>query len=599
LDDHASENTSYSKDYIDNTRTPLVGHSLRDGFESRIRTRFLAIWPLVTHFILTNLVAAVMLTYVNNHYFSITTRTPDVRQADGSVTHWQYTLLQTDVTTALSFAQTVMRFVGALWTVPTVWRCIYILLELESVSLAEINWMLTWSLPTARMGGQIMVAIILLAAFPAQFSSPILTGSITWRSSRLLTNGTMSVGGISVSTDGPAFAQYWLIPPNAVDTIIPRAVAIADIAWGGRANTSSTPLPKRVLTSAQHVPLGSTLKNATTPYLIIDALDWIRDPKVSHALFQDGHGRWFPQDFPLAQIFTPFSNWTDNPFVALVPDHNWWGIVTHQWPQPTIVSETRTMMLVADRILNATSTTTCSRNSGYLGYIPPEIILEADFQQGREPMPSFTICFAYANVTYRAGVVTCNNCNISAPMVLEMASDAVVPKLQPDVMTEDALRLAPKVAQSMLLGNFSAPNVWNDTDIFVREMLVRSYQAAWNALTDRFQAPSTSVESRVEVPIQLSQALVAPWRIYLWVGLNFMLTLSGILFWIAQKRCKKPMVIDAGVAALLVNPVGVLDIAKRELNDLSILLDADSKAVGPMKLVLSDRHRILIATDHR
>jgi hypothetical protein len=341
------------------------------------------------------------------------------------------------------------------------------------------------------------------------------------------------------------------------------------------------------------------LTNATTPYLIIDALDWVRDPQVSHALFQEGQGRWSP-DSDLARPFVPFSNWTDNPFVALVPDHNQWGMTAQQWPQPTIVSETRTMMLVADRILNATSTTTCSRNTGYLGYVPPEIILEADFHNELPPMPSYTICFAYANVTYRAGVVPCLHCNFSASMVLEMASDAVVPKLQPDVMTVDALSLAPKVAQFMLLGNFSAPNAWNNTNDFVREMLVRSYQAAWNALTDRFESPSTSVTSSVMIPVPLSQACVASWRIYLWAGLNFMLTLSGLLFWIVRKKCKKPMVINAGVAAFLVNPVKVLDVAKRELDDLSTLLDADSEAVGPMKFELSeDNHRVLIATNHK
>jgi len=571
---------------------------VRDALENRTIPRILATWPLVVHFILTIVVATVMFTNVNNHYFGITTRRPDVPQVNGSVTHWHYILLQTDVTTAVSFSQTAMRAMGTLWTVPMAWRCIYILLELEGISLAEINRILTWSLPITKIGGRSMFAIILLAAFPAQFSSPILTGSITWKSSELLVNGDTPINGISISTEGIDWVQYqrygWVI----ADTIVQRANAIADVAWGGKiqddaSTTTTMTLPKRVLPTTQYLPVGSMLANTTTPYFIIDTFDWVRDPQVSYSLYQR---TWSLPD--ILDQASPFRN-AEGPFVSLIPNTSWTPS-PHPFPQPTIVSETRNLMILVDRTYNTTNTTGCrSRTTKYLGYIPQEIILEPMYQADNDIR--VTNCYAFATVRYRAGVVPCHNCRLFAWTLLGMASDAIVPELEPDVMTIDALSLAPKVTQSMVLGNYSTPNPYNNANNFVREMLARSYQASWNALTDKFESSSMSVATSIMVPIQLSQAHVASWRIYIWVGLNLMLTLSGFLFWVVQRRCKKPMVINVGVAALLLNPVEVLNIARsQELDDLSVLLDGDSEVVGPIKLEMSQNgHRILVARDHK
>lgn len=167
-----------------------------------------------------------------------------------------------------------------------------------------------------------MFAIILLAAFPAQFSSPILTGSITWKSSELLVNGDTPINGISISTEGIDWVQYqkygWVI----ADTIVQRANAIADVAWGGNiqddaSTTTTMTLPKRVLPTTQYLPVGSMLANTTTPYFIIDTFDWVRDPQVSYSLYQR---TWSLPD--ILDQASPFRN-AEGPFVSLVPNTSW------------------------------------------------------------------------------------------------------------------------------------------------------------------------------------------------------------------------------------------------------------------------------------
>lgn len=114
--------------------------------------------------------------------FNISSRTPPVKvDADGSIRYPSSRPLQSDISTVLSIALTLMRTTAAMWTAATTWRCVFILMEKTGISLRAIHWMTTYRLPAKNMTWQgFTVAIILLAVFPAQYSSPIVTGSVTW-----------------------------------------------------------------------------------------------------------------------------------------------------------------------------------------------------------------------------------------------------------------------------------------------------------------------------------------------------------------------------------------------------------------------------------
>ena len=573
---------------------PLVqttGKSLRAQIEDNTTTRIRAVWPLITHFILTFVIAVVVITLIDHHSFSITSRWPDVIQADASVTRLGFTLLQSDITTALSSSLTMTRFVAVLWTASTVWRCIFILLEKEGIDLRDIAWMLHWGLP-ARLKGTtfLQIAVILLASFPIQFSSPILMGSITWKPSEFSVVGDKLVTGISVSTYGYEWDQYSRYTPQIGDTVIQLGTGIADIAWGKDGDDTASSI-KRVLPTTRPLPTGAILNNVTVPYFVVDAFEWIENPDIAISQI------WSTDD--AGNHFNPFMN-AEGPYVGFFPVNGTWGPSPSSdagLPQPTIMSETRILVTLVDRVFNTTNTTGCTnRTTRYYGEIASDISLVPAFYEDPPSSSSgVTNCYTYARVTYRAGVRSCNKCSLSAQTVLQFGDGSTASELQPDVMTSDALALAPMLAQSMIMGNISVPSPINNINDFVPEVLSRSYQAAWTALTDKFQSPLTSTATSVVIPVQqLSQAHVVRWRVYIWMVLNFMLMLSGVCFFYVQSSCQKRMVIDAQIATLLLDSGEVLrDHAKRQLDDLSILTDKDVQEVGQLRLVEENGRRML------
>ena len=578
---------------------PLVHHGSRTPrvkIEKKTLTWILATWPLAVHFFLTLLIAAVMCTVVNRHNFSITSRRPEVMQADGSVTRMGYTLLQTDVTTALSFSQTIIRSIGAMWTAPMMWRCIYILLEEEGLSLTDIGWMLKWHLPAKLRGTKmttvVVIAIIILFSIPSNLSSPILTGSITWRPVEYHVSGLIPVEGIAVATDGMNWDFYTKYTSALSTPILQQGAAFADMSWGRDNNSAiAASSMKRVLPSTQNVPIGSILDNVTVPYFIVDEFTWTPDQSAPAAFTAAILNSTNPT------TFNPFLD-AEGPYVALLPDGKKFGPSLADdapFPNPTIVSKTTSLMVLVDRIFNSTNTTACSHTGTlYFGDVPPELTLYPYFQAATPPdNPSVTNCQTYANITYRAGVATCTECIFSDQTVVEFFYDNdTLPDPLPDAMTELALTLTPMLGKFMLLGNMTLVSPYNNINNFVTQVVSRSYQMAWTALTNKFQSPSTSVSSSVEIVIQLSEAEVAVWRVYVWLVLNLLLTLTGPLFFFVQGM-DRATVIDSQIAVLLLNPEGVLDGLDRDLGNLSMLTDEDSKAVGRLGLEERDGKRCL------
>ncbi|KDQ59294.1 hypothetical protein JAAARDRAFT_658843 [Jaapia argillacea MUCL 33604] len=64
-------------------------------------------------------------------------------------------------------------------------------------------------------------------------------------------------------------------------------------------------------------------------------------------------------------------------------------------------------------------------------------------------------------------------------------------------------------------------------------------------------------------------------RVYLWLGLNVLLSPSGILFVLVQRKCEKPLVKDTMVAALLLDTGGVLHRSRQGLYNLGMVTEGD------------------------
>jgi hypothetical protein len=158
-----------------------------------------------------------------------------------------------------------------MWIAATTWRCVFVLMEEPGISLQSIKWMTTFSLPAKpKTLRGLVVAIILIAAFPSQYSSPILTGSITWEPAMNLLQNSQPAVNISLSSAGQPWTLYKQWAEN-VETVILIAAGIADTAWRNSNDDETT--MKRVLLSTRNLPTNSTLNNVTVPYFTVDAFE--------------------------------------------------------------------------------------------------------------------------------------------------------------------------------------------------------------------------------------------------------------------------------------------------------------------------------------
>jgi hypothetical protein len=85
-------------------------------------------------------------------------------------------------------------------------------------------------------------------------------------------------------------------------------------------------------------------------------------------------------------------------------------------------------------------------------------------------------------------------------------------------------------------------------------MLTRTYSAAWMALTDHLGAASLGFpqyNATYAVFPPSSQAQVNSLRVYIWLGLQALITLSGILFVIVQLRTGSSTITDTALTAFL------------------------------------------------
>jgi hypothetical protein len=617
--------------------------------ESRTKAWALFVLPLAAHFLLVIAITIFMLVYVDGGQFNLNSRRPSITQVDGSVTLFDhYSPLQTDVTTTLSLALVLTRLAAAAWCGATTWRCAFLLMRRTGLSLHELNTMITFGVlakfksDNGEYGIAIIATILLLAVLPSQLSAPILTGSTTWSPSLRHTRGLHPIAGISTPENGDPWSWYQRFPSQRSGLVM-QAAGLAAIAWEQSDDTTTL---KRVIPASRSLPINTTLANVTLPYFTVGAIDWITDPNITltpqqmHAIDANSpylnisslgnplhvlaptvalipNTSWTSMAFrssavvntsssapPLARQLSPSpddgssnyvnpyteqtaSDWLnsfgDSPYTNATPVHV-------DFPPPSMVSQVGILAALAS-IQNIS--VPCGWNtSTFFG----SVARNTGFVSAQVEIEGQRICYCFARVTYSAGAGICHNCRLSSPTVVQNETALT---LQADVMTAEALAMMPEVIEAMVFMNTSIPLPVNNLNNYTIALLSRSYAAAWTALTNFVGSVSTPLDSEVDIPVPISQAHVAYWRVYVWLGLNLLVTLSGILFTTLLMRCGEMIVLDTAVAALLLDSHHVLhDNEEQGLCNFSMLVKED-KVIGPLRLKKQGGHDILVPSKNR
>jgi len=525
----------------------------RTGVDDRTTIR--AILPLALHFLIVLVILAILRNHIDKHHYN--------QEKRFSLSG--FTPLQSDMTTLISSGVAFYRLCAAIWSGAVLWRCIFILLGNGGITLEKIDTMLTWQIyrPPRLLPSQVLISIILLTAFSPHVSGPILTGSITWSSSYRLVVAPASECVTGIPGDQPQGDT------NATFDSFNNTLAsgFASTAWLNSPQDERS--MKRVIDSVAHLPINSTLNNVTLPYFAISKLEWIRDPMTE-----------IPQTLAaLNRSEILFKSRSTGLFALIHED----GLCVD--PECSIISEKQVVVGIFSiaglpRPSGAYSTVgpyprraplapgPCA-SSSLFGDLPANIGFTA----------ADDMCLIFGHVTYVAGAAECRDCRISSRITVQNDTAlAVLPSMQ----VRSVIDMMPVVGETMVLQNNSLPRAYNNLNRYVTELLIRSYAASWTHF--RKSTNMTSLSTEVKIAIPTSCASVLWWRVWVWLSLNMLFTLSGIFFLAVQKCSGQRLMRNPQLAAFLLDTSEVLHERDRAFCDFSSLTK-DDEDFGNLHLV--------------
>jgi len=536
--------------------------------------------PFLAHALLSFGLCAFIVFYVKDAPFNLVQRRPPYDELDGTTHNLaHYRPLQTDITTLISVVLAILRTAIGVWYSATCWRCAIILLEKGGICFADFKWILSTKLPImpisrrprANHGTILLVAVILLIAIPAQYAAPFITGSITWTPGDHIVSGsvplsrindatTASLGGIGNNYipyrhDSPAIWSWYYYCTSIDYRALARmkATALGLMAWSTDARSYG--LAKRSLVEWPHLSINITVANITIPYFSVDSLQWL--PNITANLTQEQIGAVLPNS-GLTNVTSPTNPLqmnavatlaiiADSPYdpppVKLNPINATGGLGQIYVPSVGLPSPTKYVSrsaIVAVYVSHLPSQTACNGSVGDglhpFGNVPKGIDYEAYYDKDID----WTNCYAFAQLTYTAGVATCYNCHSAAGNIVTNSSLQV----EAEPLVDQALAMMPETIASMTVANLSLPPLWDNINQYTAEMLRRSYSASWTALSIYIAQSGPYLSTPVNITVPSTIARVSLWRVYAWLGLQMLATTSGLLFIGLQSTTNKPLVED-------------------------------------------------------
>ena len=484
--------------------------------------------------------------FVDQRAFNVNERRPHYELANGTtnqVPSREWLPLQSDITTIISVAFNLLGKCYGAWLAIMTWNYAFLLLERNGMRLKTLSSMIslpplpglfpppgfeTDPSPSNRNVERMLsieVALIMFSVVPASFSSPLLTGSISWRASIRNISDADVVGniglGIDVATSDP-WSPWVLYGEHFRMRYVDRGAALATHAWNRITNTTEDPPTfKRVIPPLRNLPLSSSLNNITVPWFKIESFNWITDPtEVSADQIAFSRPNNTPGVLHLTagcESVSPLSNTLHT--TAILPDISYASLnLSATWSTPEPVKFEDKAAIV---ILNIGFAESCEPGNSLFGEIPSNLYVFG--KSGHD------LCFVFAHITYSAGAATCYGCTVVFPMVVQ-SPPATELTLQADIMTQHALYLMVDVIGELVNANVTLPSAWNNMENYTRELLMRGYSSAWTVMSELVAIYNPYPSTRVTIPITMSRAFVDYRRVWGWFALQGVAFIGGIAF---------------------------------------------------------------------
>ncbi|KAF8252044.1 hypothetical protein K440DRAFT_658311 [Wilcoxina mikolae CBS 423.85] len=469
-------------------------------------------------------------------------------------------LRASDVTTTISAAVVVVRLITTAWTTTVAWRCAFILLEIDGVTLLQfhrvVSWRILWPGWMGWTRNTLLVGVVLLFLAPSTFVAPVLTGAIGWREvSRPIGTEQVPYHWPDATTD----SWFWYI-------YSPGDVRRASMFATGNAAFSRNIGPsecRHVMTYAGVMPVNSTLVGATLPCLDIHSITWDEKSQFLDNITTQlrAEHKWKSNmslggEAPFTTYHTGNAALFASDLLLGRPNYNAtldWNNMSAPLPRSTIYSGVKKIAL----LLRRAPTNGCSPvggsmfgNSTSLNRLENIVYADSSFNHVKEN------CFLIGTVNLTAGVIRNQSATYIMPRVISAERQSNT-QLQPDPWVEEALYLLPDVMPKVSGMNVSLLATWDNIDGYVADLIRLSYMATWDSLNRRFNYDPLFLTAHRNGPGL--QAVVSIRRVIAWLLAQFLLTISGMVLLHLQKGCRRPVVIDPSAAALMTDSKQVLD----------------------------------------
>ena len=528
-------------------------------------------WMSLLHVLLTSILAVLALTVINGHRFLV-----DAQNGRKS-TEGTFMLYQSDMTTIISAALVLVRLSAAAWFTLVKCRSTFMHLERASMTLSQVSWALQYGLPywNRYRGGsralepskvhsaKVLIFFVWLAVFivlPAQLLSPLASGAFTWVPAQM--PAVKSLVEIAQGANGWGWEYLVEFQEHQFLTIL-RSAGIAASHSNARFTSDYHPILRRFLPELRKKSTGDNIVGSVIlPHLAISSFEWISDldqitgseNRSINSVFDDSNTNlMFSSDenpfthpsntYTTATTLVLDESWQKPPLTTRAPPY------TYDYPKPHTLQQSLLVAVFVTRNDSNAMMKDCYSSSGPYGAIPQSIALYGTYINPNDA-PALDNCYAFARITFNAGVVNCTSCPLIADGTLEMDMSAErhrnVP-IQPDPMVSTAVHMIPEVLTYITRMNSTAIPTWQNLDGYAKGILSLAYQCSWNALALRMTDTTSTYTTSIAGAVSVVVAKVAAGRIYAWLGLNLLILVSAGILTYFQRWCRGGPIMDPGM----------------------------------------------------
>jgi len=473
-----------------------------------------------------------------------------------------------DITTMVTAGLVLLRIVSNSWAAMSAWRCAFIMLETDGLSLLQFQRTVSWRIPcTTRIRQSFrysVVAVILVLMIPSNFMAPILSGAIGWRD----VQAPVGTEHIIFRPRAPEQLWYWYLH-LASDRfrIAQRAAGYTNLALANKRDPNVNTC-RYVSSDTGYLPNNTTVKDIRVPCIDIHDISWDQDREEFVTKFVDN-----PSIVSLTDFNPPFSSNTGGD--AMLFNSTLWksapatdaGCCAVHIRPATIFSGVKYIALVLTIQIRNNCTRAEPNAFGDWEYMASIHNLYSKNLGGPE------LCIRIGTVNLTAGVYESPNSMIVAPGVIEATRDEKV-EMKRDPWVEEALFLLPDVMTRVAVMNSSMLPTWEKIDDYVKHLIRHSYMGTWSILRQTFDTEGYNFTAGLQVP--MLQATVSHSRVWVWFASQILLTVSGVLLVALQWSVTRPVVVDSAAVSLMVDPSSVLNEDKSDQTIMSYVSGQDS-----------------------